>query len=87
MDHLQFLNQLMDNNLAVNPTRVLLYIQKNPACMQKDMLKPLKISRGLLSQCCMQLINKGYCYQEGSYVSKYHNLTNKGRELLESIKS
>lgn len=87
MEHLHFLNQLMANKLALNPARVLLYIEANPHCQQKDMLKPLSISRGVLSQCCQLLLNKRLIVQHGSYVSKKHYLAPMGLELITSIKN
>lgn len=87
MDHLQFLNRLMANRLALNPARVLLYIAANPACHQKDMLEPLNMSRTLLSQCCQLLINREIIFQEGNYISKTHNLRTKGEKLITLIKN
>ena len=77
----------MHHKLAINPARVLLHIEANPDCQQKDMLEPLNISRAVLSQCCQLLINRGYVYQAGPYVAKTHNLETKGKTLLKSIKS
>lgn len=87
MEHLHFLNRLMYHKLALNPARVLLYIETNPDCQQKDMLEPLNMRRGVLSQCCLLLINKGYIYQAGAYIAKTHTLETKGKTLLKSIKS
>ena len=85
MKELHFLNRLIEAKLAVNPARVLLYISTNPSCHQKDMLEPLKMSRCILSQCCQLLINRGLIYQEGSYVSKTHELLDKGKNLVRKI--
>jgi predicted transcriptional regulator len=87
MTHLQFLNNLIANDLAVNPARVLLYILDNPKCQQKDMLEPLNIGRPVLSQCCRMLMHRGFIYQEGTYINKKHSLTGKGIELIKKIKS
>jgi DNA-binding MarR family transcriptional regulator len=77
----------MEHKLALNPARVLLYIEANDECQQKDMLEPLGISRAVLSQCCQLLINKGLIFQAGSYIAKKHCLETKGKILLKSIKS
>jgi predicted transcriptional regulator len=87
MEHLDFLNALIKYKLAVNPARVLLYVEANPACQQRDMLEPLNIkSRTLLSQSCHVLINQGLIFQDGPYTSKTHNMTDKGRLLIQKIK-
>jgi hypothetical protein len=87
MDYLAFLNRLMEHKLALNPARVLLYIDANPGCKQCDMFGPLNMSRAVLSQCCNLLINKEMIYQEGSYISKTHEMRRKGKELLTKIKN
>lgn len=86
MNHLDFLNRLMANKLALNPARVLLYIEANPHCQQRDMIKPMNISRAVLSQCCQILLNKRLIIQHGSYVAKKHILAEMGKELLTNIK-
>ncbi len=77
----------MEHKLALNPARVLLYIEANPACQQKDMLEPMNISRAVLSQCCQLLINKGLIFQEGPYIAKQHHLRDKGKFLLKAIRT
>jgi len=87
MDYLAFLNRLMANKLALNPARVLLFIDENPACKQSDMFGPLNMSRAVLSQCCQLLVNRELIYQDGAYIAKTHNMRKKGEELLTKIKN
>ena len=85
MNYLDFLNKMNSANLAVNQARVLLYINDNPECHQKDMVNKLTMSRAVLSQCCVALMNKGFIYQEGSYIKKTHSMTKKGETLIDLI--
>ena len=86
MDYLEFLNRLMKHKLALNPARVLLYIEANDECQQKNMIEPLNISRAVLSQCCQLLLNKRLIIQTGPYTSKKHSIVKMGIELLTKIK-
>ena len=87
MDYLAFLTRLKDNNLAINPALVLLYIDANPGCKQKDMQAPLNMNRNVLSQCCLMLINKEFIYQDGPYIAKEHFIRKKGDVILTKIKN
>lgn len=87
MNHLLFLNQLSEQNIAINPAKVLLYLKDNPESQQRDMVKPLKINRVVLSQCCRMLMHQRLLIQTGPYTAKKHILTESGLELVEKIKN
>lgn len=62
------------------------YLYENPNAQQKDMLKPLNMSRAILSQCCRMLADRRYIIQSGIYTEKKHNVAKMGIELINLIK-
>jgi predicted transcriptional regulator len=85
----QFVKRFKVEKIPLNQVAVLLHVHENPNCEQKDMVKPLGMSKQIICNCMIILIGEGFVDQkrktgEGNN-RKSQKVTELGKKVVVSL--